>query len=370
MKKNVVILFGGESSEHDISVVSGFYIKRYFDEYLYNINMVYMDKNHEFYLLEKCNTINDFVAKKSFKQVCLFDGVMYLIKGKKIKQLLKVDVVFPILHGVGGEDGVIDGFLKINNFCRVTPDVLTGAVGLDKSMFKRALSNFVPMLPFVELKRGEKCPSDFIKENVGFPCIVKPASQGSSIGIEICKNEENFEKNVKKCLKFDKKVIIEPYLTKFREFNVAIYSLNGELKISQIEEPIVKNDMLGFKDKYLTFSGNNDYESKKISPEISKKLSDDIINIASKTYNFFDAHGVIRFDFLYDCIDKKLYLNEMNTIPGSLALYLFSSSRTNEGDVLNDLVEDAEKRYFAEKNKLVDFKSDVLKSENITKFNK
>jgi len=374
MKKNIVVMFGGISTEHDISIVSAFYVLKYINEYLYNPILIYVGKDNSLNLVENVKMLSEFQAQKMFKQVAIIDGGVYVLKKKKYVKFCDVDAVLPVMHGLGTEDGTIDGYLKINNVARATPNLEVASIGMDKAVFKNCISSFAPVLDFVELSDVDISNTNLIAKNVdkkiGFPCIIKPARQGSSIGIEICKNKENFQNLLKKCLKFDKKVIIEKYLTNFREFNIAIYSTVDKIKISEIEEPLVQKDMLSFEEKYLNFSGNLSKKLKQIPPKISKKLYAEIVDTAEKVYKKLDCNGVIRFDFIYDNIGKKLYVNEMNTIPGSLALYLFAPKGISEDEVINDLIIDAIRRRFLEKNQQVEYKSDVLKLTQVGKFQK
>lgn len=374
MKKNLVILFGGDSTEHDISIVSAFYVLKYINEYLYKPILIYIDRENNFFKLQKVHDIMEFTQNKKFERVQMLDGKVFKYKGKRLVRICDVDAVLPIMHGVNGEDGCIAGFLKLNNFVAVTPGIDTAVVGMDKALFKKCVSDIVPVLKCEEFTKNDlsiitsKCLD--VKNNIGFPCIIKPARQGSSIGIEICENEKNFEKIIKKCLNFDKKIIIEPFLTKFREFNIAMYRCQNGIVASEIEEPILRKKMLSFEEKYLNFSGLGGEKIKNIPPKISKKLYGEIVDNASKVYEYLQCDGVIRFDFIYDTINKKLYLNEMNTIPGSLALYLFAPKDKTETEVLNDVIRNAERKWFVEHHNKPKYESNVLKMTSVAKFKK
>ena len=135
MKKNIVVLFGGNSSEHDISIVSAFYVRKFFDEYLYNVDMVYINKKQELFLCKGCKNLKDFLSNKKFKRVAICDEYLYFKNKQKLKPYKLIDVVLPILHGVNGEDGTIESYLKFNNLCRVTPNLFTACVGMDKALF-------------------------------------------------------------------------------------------------------------------------------------------------------------------------------------------------------------------------------------------
>lgn len=373
MRKNVLIVFGGRSCEHDISIVSAFQCLKAFDEYLYNIKLVYIDKLGKWRLVKNFDIDNFLKQRESLDIVQLGtnDNVLYIKKGKKYKPLISIDIVFPILHGVNGEDGAIMGQLKMSNIPYVGCNNLTSAIGLDKSIFKKVCSK-LPVLPSLEVTAddvgNEEILQKKVSSKVGFPCIIKPSRLGSSIGIQICKNKENLINLLKKSLNFDKKVVFEPYVENLREFNIALYRFENSLVLSEIEEPIVKNEMLSFNDKYLNFTGN--FESKNIPPRIGQTLRKQIENVASNCYNLLDCSGVVRVDFIYDKSVKKLYLNEINTIPGSLALYLFEAKGIDKKTVIDQVIHDALRRFLNDNDVKIDYQSNVLEKQDFTKFSR
>lgn len=373
MKKNVLIIFGGRSYEHDISVVSAFQTLKSFDEYLYNIILVYIDVNGDWRLI-KSRTIDNFLKErdKAFKvELGINDGVLYKKKKHKLKRFFKVDIVFPVVHGINSEDGNIAGYLNIVNIPYVGCDNVSSAIGIDKDKFKK-VCNELGVLNAVVVNEEDANNDTLFKEkitnNISFPCIVKPNRLGSSIGINYCENAENLLKNIKKSLNFDKKVIIEPYIAKMREFNIALFSYEDELIISEIEEPFHNDNILSFDDKYMNFS--EEYIHKNLPAKLSQKLKSDIVNTAKKCYGLCGCSGVVRVDFIYDVEKKKLYLNEINTIPGALGLYLFEADGVDRKDVINKLIHESLRLFERDKNNVLEYKSEVLKNDNVSKFNK
>ncbi len=373
MRKNVLIVFGGRSCEHDISIVSTFQCLKSFDEYLYNVILVYIDKLGKWRLVKNHNVDNFLKSRDSLDvvQLGVNENVLYIKKGKKYRPLYNIDIVFPILHGVNGEDGCIMGLLKMSGIPYVGCDNLTSAIGLDKSIFKKVCLD-LPILPSLEIGfediDNEENLQKRVTSKVGFPCIIKPSRLGSSIGIQICKNKENLLKLLKKSLKFDKKLILEPYVENLREFNIAMYRFENALILSEIEEPIIKNEMLSFNDKYLNFTGN--FESKNIPPRIGQILRKKIENVASNCYNLLGCSGVVRVDFIYDKTVKKLYLNEINTIPGSLALYLFEAKGIDKKTVINQLIHNSLRLFLSDDDVAINYQSSVLEKQDFTKFSR
>ena len=370
MKKKILILFGGKSCEHDISIISTFQCLKFFDEYLYEVFLVYIDKSGVWRYVDRYNDLEKFlISRGNLKKVQLGvnENILYVNSRKKYKPLTNIDVVVPIMHGINGEDGCIAGLLNMSKFPFVGSDNISSSIGIDKSLFKKVCDNVLPsiVLNFQNLLNEENLIKD-VQKNIGFPCIIKPSRLGSSIGIEICKNKENLIDNVKKSLIFDKKVIIEPFITEFREFNIALYKMGGEFIVSEIEEPNLKQDILSFNDKYLNFT--DQYTLKDIPAKVNNLLKNKIIDNAKKCYNLLNCSGVVRVDFIYDKSTKKLYINEINTIPGAMGLYLFEAKGINRKDVINQLIDEALRKFYGDNEVEENFTSGVLEKQDFSKF--
>ena len=373
MKRNVLILFGGKSCEHDISIVSAYQCLKCFDEYLYKVYCVYIDKEGVWRFVKDTNFDHFMENRKHLKecQLGINENVLYLRSGKKYKAYADIDVVFPVLHGINGEDGCIAGVLAMSNIPYVGSNNASSSIGMDKFLFKKVCDE-LPVLDYLKFDHEDiDCEEKIIEnvnKNIGFPCIIKPCRQGSSIGVNICKNGENLLNLLKKSLNFDEKVIVEPFVDNMREFNIAIFSCGGELVNSAIEEPILTENILTFKDKYLNFSGKE--ISKKIPANIGAALKNKIINLAKDCYRLCGFSGMVRIDFIYEKSTKKLYINEVNTIPGAMSLYMFEQVDMDKKEVVNKLVCESLREYNEEKNIEINFDSGVLKSGNLRKFNK
>lgn len=373
MKKKVLILFGGRSFEHDISIISTFQCLKYFDEYLYDLVLVYIDQMGKWKLVKDSSSLNKFLKdRESLKEVQLGanEDLLYIKKSRKYKPLCKVDVVFPIMHGINGEDGNIMGLLQMSNIPFVGCNYISSAIGIDKSLFKKVMRRD-RVLPMVELCADDildGCGYEKVKKEIGFPCIIKPNKLGSSIGIEKCEDDVNFNELVKKSLKFDEKVVIEPYISNLREFNIALYKIGGEFVVSEIEEPFSSEEILSFKDKYLNYS--DQYVAKNIPAKIGKTIKDKIVLFAKECYDLLKCRGVVRVDFMYDKSVKKLYVNEINTIPGALALYLFEAAVIDRKTVVNDVINESFRVFQNDREMNTKYDSLVLRQGGLSKFNK
>lgn len=339
--KSIAVFFGGVSVEHDVSVITGVLTCNSLDKSL-NVVPVYVAKTGEWFTGKELFDPDNFTNldyKKLTRVTFVFgSNKLYAVRGKKIKELCSVSSVINCMHGERGEDGSLSGVVKMCNVANASADVYPSALAMDKLLTKRAVKGIANVLPFVcveSVKEAEeKClPFDF-------PVIVKPVLGGSSIGVKTAENKEELTRAVGFALRFGKRVMIEPCLNDFTEINCAAYKTAEGIKVSECEMPVRRTDFLTFADKYES--------GKRIFPaDIPKKLSNKIKRITENVYRTFAFTGVIRIDFFLK--NGKIYLNEINSVPGSLAYYLFSETTKGFTDMLNELLEVA-RINFAEDN--------------------
>ena len=332
MKQNVVLIFGGVSCEHDISIITAYQVKMNIDTKKYNIFPVYICKNGVWKLIENFEKIDNFykLADRSKEVVILPSSKdLYLRKNKNIISLCEVDCIVNCMHGINGEDGSLSGLLQLSNIPCTSSDMLGSTMGIDKCAFKDYVSSYdIPLADYISLTANEyfsdvkNCLRE-IETKLNYPVIIKPARLGSSIGIKVCKKQHDLANFIENALKFDEKVLIEEYFEDIAEYNIAIYmSLDG-MRISAIESPKGSDEILSFNNKYLMSNSGGDYIScSKKKVKLSKKMKISIEEISQKVYRALCCKGVVRFDFILTK-DGELYLNEVNTVPGSLANYLF-----------------------------------------------
>lgn len=362
---NLAVFFGGENCEHDISIITGLQFISKVNEYLYNIVPVYIDKNGDWFTGKDLNDIDNYpdnlgkLYKVGLVNNC---NTLFYVKNKRIKKYINIDVAVLCLHGINGEDGSIASILEISKIPYVNSSILPSAVGIDKYIFNLVCKGLnINKIDFFGVSKYE---FDLNFDNVnnmveefGYPIIIKPSRQGSSIGIQVCKNSENLKNMLNKAFEYDNRLVIEKYVDVKKEVNIACFLNKGELVFSKTEEPISKNEILNFDDKYQTSSMDN---MKRIAPaRIDEFVEKEIKNISQKLYVNLDMFGIVRFDFIIDS-DDNLYVNEVNTIPGSMANYLFDEYSYPE--LIEYMVSNAIIRFELNKKSKINYDSGVLKN--------
>ena len=355
---NVLIIYGGKSCEHDISIITGCLARGYFEGNLYS---VYLDKNNRCFLVPNDWTPKKHVEGKLNKTVTfkLGEGAIAVMRGRRVIKTIPVDVAVNCCHGVNGEDGAIAALTQMAGIPLVGSDIASSAVAMDKVLTKKILNSFdVPTVKGVELTKSD-LPQ--LKERIcelRFPLIVKPAKLGSSIGVEVCKVYEDLEDALSRGFKLDAKVLVEEALTDFIELNCAAMRVKGEVRLSVIDQPLTTHDILTFADKYVE---NETYDRKPVP--LDEKVASEVERLTTLVYEKLGFSGVVRVDYLLDKASGKLYVNEINTTPGSLAYGLWEAkfSRTAYGEAL---VEQAIADYRELQSFVYDFDSGVLSGGN------
>lgn len=354
---NIGVLFGGKSVEHDISIISAIQVMSSLDNSKYNVIPIYITKNGILLTGNKYKSLetykNTLIPKKE-EYVYLVrknNGCYLSYLNKKFKNGLKIDLILPIMHGKGVEDGNISGFLEILDIPYISSKTLGASILQDKEYTKIFLKEHnINTLDYQVFKNKKY-------DNTNkYPVIIKPASLGSSIGISKANNDYEYETSINQAFKYDNKIIVESCLTNFKEYSIALYKYKNELKVSLIEEIKFSGDIYRFIDKYQ--SGSKVEESLHSLPaKISIDLKKEIIAISKNIYELLDLKGVVRVDFLFDFETSKLFVNEVNTIPGSLGFYLFEISFK---DLLDELIRECLMEYNKQKELIEVFNSSVL----------
>lgn len=345
----ILVLFGGESVEHEISVISANQVINALSVN-YTVIPVYISKENKLYYtnnlldLSVYQNVDKIIKSKNEVEIGRKNKKFFL-KFKGFKKNKYFDIAFPVVHGKGMEDGTLLSYLKFKKIPVVADSLSFYALAQNKSLTKRVLNDLgVRSSRFVELGRGEKI------ENLNFPVIVKPNNLGSSIGIKKVDDCEELNLAISEAFEFDNKVIIEEFLEDCKEYNISVLEKNGEIITSNIEEVVKSSDILNYSQKYEEGDKlKGMVSSKRIFPAIiSDDLKKEIEEVAIKIYKHFEAKGVIRIDFL---CNEKLYVNEINSIPGSYAYYLWKGKL--DFVELLDIVIDSSKRDIFKENKLI-----------------
>jgi len=301
------VLFGGSSFEHEISIVSAITIK----DKLNITAFIFVDKNRDFYLIEKENMKSKYFASGEYKKAQKIEitkgGFKYQKGFLKKVYYVDFDVAINLIHGRDGEDGKIPGMLEFYNIKAITPNIESCAISYNKVLTKAYAKEIE-----VDVIDYEIIASPKTKFN--FPVIVKPARLGSSIGVSIARNQDEFNYAFDVAREFDELIIVEPFIEGIEEYNLAGCRVGDEWIFSKLEK-VEKNDFLDFEKKYMDFS------RKEIKVNENVELKEKFQEVFKKIYANQFTNALIRCDFFYK--NGIIYLNEINPIPGSLANYLF-----------------------------------------------
>ena len=365
MKKKIVLLFGGRSVERDISVITAVQTFKALDDRKYDVTPVFIYEG-DFYT-GNLKTLKDFApfVPTVHTKLALFNGIFCQVKRNKLVQLLKPDVVVNCCHGGEGENGTIAGVLEFNGLPHTSPALFSSALCMDKSESKVVFESM-----FLNTARGKTISRrgfemDMegviagLESGLEYPMIAKPAHLGSSIGIGVANNREELEYAIKIAFEFDDKILVEHKLGNIVEVNCAAFKGADSVVVSETEMPLSKSDFLTFNEKYSTgkMSGGGH-----TIPAPIGNLNEQIKKITETLYVRLELNGVVRFDYLVDTEREKIYINEINTVPGSLAYYLFESVGISFLDMLDKIIEQAEQDFLDKKSRQCNFTTDILTS--------
>ncbi|HSH36041.1 D-alanine--D-alanine ligase family protein [Schnuerera sp.] len=341
MKKKIAIIFGGRSVEHEVSVITGLQVMENIDKNKYDIIPIYINKEGKWCtgnsLMKfenfKNNNLNDL--QEITLSLNANDHNLYLHPNNiglfRKKIIDRIDIVFPTIHGTNGEDGTIQGLFELKNMPYVGGGVLASSVGMDKILMKEVFK--AGGLPIVDyfwfyrkewIEKKDKIIND-IEEKLGYSLFVKPANLGSSIGISKAKDKESLIEAIEVATRYDRKIIIEKAVENPREINCAAMGYNDDVIVSLCEEPLGWEEILTFEDKYIKSNtkGMGKDSSRRIIPaDIKDNLREKIEKLAKETFMAIDCSGNARIDFLLD-ENQNIFINEINTLPGSIAFYLW-----------------------------------------------
>lgn len=383
MKIRVGVFFGGKSVEHEVSVISAIQAINAFDKSKYDIIPVYITKNNELYTGEYVGKIEEYrdipaLLRKSVRIIIVSEEnktklVRYPMKKFGDSAVGEIDVAFPVVHGTNVEDGALQGYFQTLNIPYVGCDVISSAVGMDKYVMKAVFKdNGIPVLDCVVVtaSRFSEDPDRIIagiKERIGLPAVVKPVNLGSSVGIKIGRNDEELKDALDHAFGFSGKVLVERAITHLREINCSVCGDIDGAEASECEEPFGSDEILSFEDKYSGGGSKGGAKSsgmaslkRKIPADISDELRNDIRETAVRAFTALGCSGVSRIDFMIDTEENKVYLNEINTIPGSLSFYLWEPLGVKYSQLLDKMVSLALKRDRELKNLNFTFKSNIL----------
>ena len=390
MKIKIGVIFGGNSVEHEISIITAVQAMEYLNKDKYEVVPIYIDKNRNWYTgyaLTKMETYKNMDdLERLSTRVCLTkkndEFVLLSTKGIFKRVINTIDIAFPIVHGKGVEDGSLAGYLDSLGITYVGSDVLGSAVGQDKVVQKQIMSaEGIPVVNYTWFYENDYLlnEDEILKDikKMGYPVIVKPARLGSSIGISYVKDEIEVKKAIEEALEYDEKIIVEEVVKNLLEVDCAVVGNHEFMETSLIGEMLTDNNILTFEDKYISEGGKKGPSKKvsdsvstagfKIPAELDSKIEEQIYEISKKTFRALNLKGVTRFDFLVDKKTKKVYVNEPNTIPGCLAFFFFTPKGKKYEELLDQLITMTIKDYKKNSKKTTSFESNVLSTFNGSK---
>ena len=364
MKLNIAVFFGGESVEHEVSIISAHQAIEALDKNKYNVIPVYVSKERKLYVSDLLKDMSNYKDLKHLISQCTQVSITsednrVVIRPVKTslfgpKELGTIDVAIPVMNGTNGEDGTIQGFFEMLKVPYAGCDLYAAAIGQDKVLQKNVLNdNNLPITNWfwvygAEMDTRQSEILDKVHRLI-YPVIIKPARTGSSVGISIAHNDEEYLACFDEARQYDEKIITEKVVKPMREINCSVVGDSYSCVASVLEEvsSVSQDELLSFSDKYLGGSKSTKSDGSKGMASTARivpaPLTDEqtrlIQQLAKETFRVLGTSGVCRIDFLMDADTKKVYVNEINTIPGSLAFYLWQAAGVSFSELMDKLVE-------------------------------
>lgn len=374
MKLKVGVMFGGASVEHEVSILSALQAMEQFDTEKYEVIPIYVAKDKRMYADACLRDIEQFknldALQEKLSPITIFArDQKYWIRSlsRFFAKEKEVDMVFPIMHGTNGEDGTVQGYLQMLGIPYCGSGVLGAAIGQDKIIMKEVLeAHTIPICPwfYVDVTRKQSAELLAQAEALGYPLILKPSNLGSSVGIHIVQNETELIEGLKDCFLYDERVVIEKAISSLREFNCSVMGDMETANTSCVEEVLKEDAILSYHDKYEAGGKSKGMASThRILPAaITDAQRTEIEQLALQVFQALHAQGVVRIDFLMDTETENIYVNEINTIPGSLAFYLWEPLGISFSALLDYVVNLAIKKESRQANMIYSYTSNILSS--------
>lgn len=383
-RKNLGVIFGSRSCEREVSIISAVQMMRHADPEKYEVIPVYIDENGTWYTGEKLKDIRSFQPfqpeQSGITRVFLdmkpgSGALLALEKGKglfgkeELKTVARVDVFAIVMHGLNGEDGTLQGMLELASIPYTSTGVGASALGMDKILMKQFFrGGGLPVLPSLWYARSgfEKDPDGVlneVREELGFPVYIKPANLGSSIGVSRADTPDELREGLELAFEYDRRVLVEKGLNKPIELNCSVLGYDDEAEASPIEMPLSSEEFLDFREKYLSAGGSKGMASlhRVLPAPIEEELRDRIRELSVRIFRMLDAKGVVRIDYMFDRESGELYITEINSIPGSLAYYLWENAGVPYRRLIDRMVELAEKAHRDKNQATYAYTSDILR---------
>jgi D-alanine-D-alanine ligase len=386
--KKVGVIFGGVTCEHDVSIVTGIQLIENIDKSKYEVYPIYIHSDGEWYVGNKLldqKIYKDFDSVKNTLDKGYIaptkPGIIMPAKGLFSKEsFIKLDVVIPAMHGMNGENGSLQGLLDLADLPYTSSGVLGAAVGMDKIMMKKVFDAFnIPNLTYTHFLRGEwEASNDAIIKKVEsklrYPMFVKPANLGSSIGISKATNREKLIEAINVAVAYDERIIVENGVEDLKEVNCSALGRGEKVEVSVCEQPVSWKEFLTFDEKYLRNGGKKggaknsgeaggmENMTRKVPADITPEQTAEVKRLTAEVFTALNSKGVVRIDFIIDNSDGKVYVNEINTIPGSFAFYLWEHDNIKYPELIDRLIAIAEEEHAEKKKNTYTYNSNIIES--------
>lgn len=370
MKLKVGVIFGGQSVEHEISIITALQAMEHIDNDYYEVVPIYIAKDLTWYsggmfrFLDSFNNYN-LIEKYGTKVNLVNKSGRFVLQSMGLlkREVNEIHIAFPMVHGSNCEDGTLQGYLNLIGIPFVGDSIYSSSLCQDKVFTKEILrSNNIPVTDYIWFYESDYLNNkeELFKriDKLPYPLIIKPACLGSSVGIEVIKQKEELDSTIKRVLAYDKKIVIER-MCKGVEYNISILRTNEKYLTSSIELINCEVEFREYKDKCYKDNEENDTIKRSFPKDLDSKLKEEIIDISKKTFNLIFNTGFCRIDFLYD--GKKLYVNEINPIPNCFAHHLWEDANISYKELLNIMIKDSIKEKNIKDSMTLTIDSSVLK---------
>ena len=377
-RQTVAVIFGGRSVEHDVSIVTGHQIMDAFPAERFEVVPVFISRDGRWFTGEALNNLANFqdsdLLQRDGLQPCLLSPdtrhhglILNPLAGRFSKNVIKrIDVVFPAVHGSHGEDGSLQGLLELADIPYVGYATLGSALTNDKIITKTILRQAgLPVLDDFSFSRDQwlEEPDAIIaqiRDKLGFPLFIKPATLGSSIGIGRADTPDLLRASIDIAANFDRRILVEPAVIGGIEINCSVMGFGGQFEASTLEQPLSWDDFLSYEDKYLRGSEGMKSAERLIPAPISAELSERITQISLKSFEAVDGRGIARIDYLVRPEQGEIFLNEINTMPGSLAFYLWQEDGYTRANLVEKLVQLAHDAHMEKRRNIYDYQTNLV----------
>ena len=383
------VIFGSRSCEREVAIISAVQLMNHVDSEKYDVIPVYISEQGVWYTgpaLRNISTYTPFNPDAKGVEAVYLDvtaGSGALIANRPGKGLFghptqevvaRLEVCVVVMHGLNGEDGTLQGMLDLANLPYTSTGVAGSAIGMDKIMMKQFFrgAGTLPCLPdcwFTHsmFERDREAVLDKVEKELGYPVFVKPANLGSSIGVSRANDRDGLVDSLELAFEYDRRVLVEKGLDKPIELNCSVLGYDDDVTASPIEMPISGEQFLDFKEKYLANGGSKGMASlhRVLPAPIEDSLRDHIQALSCEIFRMLDCKGVVRIDYMFDKATEKVYITEINTIPGSLAFYLWENAGVKYKELIDRLVKAAMRAHEDRNMRNYAFTSDILKSVSL-----